>query len=324
MTDISIKSEPLTYRRDLQSVSYFRDLWLSENDGHGGGIEARKRLDRHGAEMRVLYAERDKRALAAIRAGEFGYEQRVEPNRTDGYGGYLAPPLWLEELFTTALRPSRVLAGLTPRFDLPLGVSSVNLPIIVSGTTEATTADTAAVPGTDFTDSAGTSTVVTISGQADVPLQMLEQSPAGASLDVALLTDLSASYDTSLEGQLLYGTGSSFSELVGVTTTAGTSLTYTDASPTGSKLWPYLAQAAAQLGDARRRSAPTCAGVADAQRALVRHQRFGGHVRTAVRIVPILPRQRRGDAGPDRRHHGAAGVPRRGDLGDVGYRRESG
>ncbi len=252
MTDISIK-EPLTYRRDNQTHSYFRDLWLSENDGHGGGDAARKRLDRHGAEMRAIHAERDKRALSAIRAGEFQYEQRVEPNRTDGYGGYLTVPEWLEQMFVTALRPSRVLAGLTPRFDLPLGVSSVNLPIIGTGTATGPVSDTAAVPEQDISDSAGTSTVVSISGQADVPLQLLEQSPAGASLDVALLTDLSAAYDASLETQLLYGGGTTQNQLAGITTLSGiTSVTYTDADPTGSKLWGYLAQAAGQLGDLRK------------------------------------------------------------------------
>jgi hypothetical protein len=239
---IRVKSEPLTYRRDAR-VSYFKDLLISTPDGN-------ERLARHRQEMDVIGKERDDRAWRALRAGEF--ETRVEPDRTDGTGGYFSPPLWLNQLFTTAKRPGRVLAGLIPgTFPLPAGVSQINLPILTTGTINQSTPDLAGVPDQDIVDAAGSSAVATFSGEANVALQLLEQSPAGAMLDWAIFMDLAQAYDFSLETQLLYGLGSAAQQLSGVVPAAGVAVTYTDASPTGPKMWPYLAQAAAQLGDAR-------------------------------------------------------------------------
>lgn len=243
----TIRSEPLTYDR-WSPHSYFRDLIV--RDTNRGALE---RLDRHAVEMRTIRKEQDDRAWRSMRAGDFEY--RVEPNRTDGEGGYLAPPAWLINLFATAKRPGRVLASLIPNsFALPGGISSVNLPILTSGTTAAPVADTAGVPDQDITDTAGSSTVVTIAGQADVPIQMLEQSPAGASLDWVIFTDLTDSSDSDLETQLLAGAGSTFNQITGVANVSGiTSVTYTDASPSGGEMYPVLGKTAAQLADARQR-----------------------------------------------------------------------
>jgi hypothetical protein len=112
-------SEPMTYRRDngrgMNGVSYFRDLACSMVDGASFSSTTKsqsiERLDRHRAEMevevpkRIAAAEeraRRKVALAESRGAtdEPMYdpfhrgavynpvEKRVEPNRTDGYGGF--------------------------------------------------------------------------------------------------------------------------------------------------------------------------------------------------------------------------------------------
>lgn len=241
-TSVTVKSEPLTYHRWARH-SYYRDLLLTDRMPGAAG-----RLERHAQEMRVIDAERNELIWRSLRSGNF--ETRVEPNRTDGQGGYFSPPIWLNELFATAKRPGRILAGLMPRFELPPGVSQINLPIIGTGTTTGAMADNEGVPGQDITDSAGSSTVVTLAGQADVALQALEQSPAGAMLDWALLMDMAEDYDRDLETQLLIGTGSANNQLLGIQT-ADTTITYTDASPTGSRMFPYFGQAAGQLGDSR-------------------------------------------------------------------------
>jgi len=241
-TAVTVTSEPLTYHRHARH-SYYRDLLLTDRVTGAG-----ERLARHAQEMRVIDAERADRAWRSLRAGDFEY--RVEPNRTDGQGGYFSPPIWLNQLFATAKRPGRVLAGLMPRFELPPGVSQINLPIIGTGTNTAPVADIEGVPAQDITDSAGSSIVVTLAGQADVALQALEQSPAGAHLDWALLMDMAEDYDRDVETQLLIGTGSTNNQLLGIQA-ADTSITYTDASPTGARMWPYFGQAAAQLGDSR-------------------------------------------------------------------------
>jgi HK97 family phage major capsid protein len=92
--------------------------------------------------------------------------------------------------------------------------------------------------------------VQTLSGQADVALQMLEQSPQGASLDWALLKDLAESYDQQLETSLLVGQGSD--QVTGVVTAATNSVTYTSGSPTATAMWPYFGKMAASIGDNRK------------------------------------------------------------------------
>ncbi len=233
--------------------SYYRDFLLKES-GHAS-IEALTRLERHAEQIDRVNRGRNERAWRQKAAAT---EYRVTPDRTDGYGGYFSPPAWLNHLFATANRPGRVLAGLMPCFDLPVGVSSVNLPIIDTGNVTQGATDDTAIASQDITDSSTSSNVAPLSGQTDVALQTLEQSPPGAHFDWAMFMDLSEAYDDDLEAQLLYGAGVGLSELVGVTNVPGiVSKTYTDASPTGSELWPYLAQTAAQVGDGRYRP-PEC------------------------------------------------------------------
>jgi hypothetical protein len=255
MTSVQVRSEPLTYRQDVDH-SYFRDLLFPERTA---GAEDRQ--CRHAQEMEAVWRDRDKDTRRRLDAS--GVEYRVEPNRTSNF----APPLWLVDLFSTAKRPGRVLADLIPnRFELPAGCSSVNLPVLTTGTTVQADVDGSSVPSSDIVDALGSSVVTTLVGSADVPLQMLEQSPPSASIDWAMLTDLSEACDSQLEQQLLYGGGSAATQLVGITTLSGAiSVTYTDASPTGSAMWPYLGKASAQLADARRHP-PEC--------ILMRHARW--------------------------------------------------
>ena len=240
---VTVRSEPFTYHRHSRT-SFFRDMLLETRDPAAGD-----RLRRHRQEMDVVSREREERAWRALRSGDFEY--RVEPNRTDGQGGYFSPPLWLNELFATAPRPGRVLADLIRgHFDLPVGVSTINLPVILSGTAAQPVADTQAVPDQDVTDSPGSSAVVTISGQADSALQLLEQSPAGAHLDWAFFQDLTSSYDADLEAQLLVGLGANYNQLLGVTN-ADTAVAYTSGSPTGAGMYPVFGKAAGTLADSR-------------------------------------------------------------------------
>ena len=230
--------------------SYYRDLHFRDQGGAQG------RLDRHAKQMRHVTKERQERALRLQRSGAF--EFRVEPNRTDGQGGYFSPPAWPNQLFATANRPGRVLADLMPSFPLPAGVSSVSLPIIGAGSTVATAPDNAPAPSQDITDSPGSSSVTPLSGFVDVSLQLLEQSPAGAHLDWAIFMDLSEATDADLEAQLISGTGTG-AQLLGITNVvSGTNaVTFTNASPTGALMYPFLGQVFAQISNNRLRH-PQC------------------------------------------------------------------
>lgn len=245
---VRVRSEPLTYHRQGRD-SYYRDFILTGLGRHSQAPGAEDRLRRHGMEMDVLAKERNEQAWRSFRSGAFEY--RVEPNTTQGQGGYFDPPAWLNELFATARRPGRVLSGLAPHFPLPGGVQSINLPLLSTGTQVTNSQEISAVPDQDITDALGSSDVVTFSGDADVALQLLEQSPQGAHLDWALFTDMAESYDYSLETQLLYGLGTFAQQLPGVVPNASVSVAYNDSSPTGAEMWTALAQAGAQLGDSR-------------------------------------------------------------------------
>lgn len=226
---IEVKSEPLTYR-EFGFQSYFRDLAMAELRDDAS---AKERLNRHAVEM----------------------ETRVNPNRVQGQGGYFAPPAWLIEKFASQRRATRVLADLVPTFPLPLGVQSINLPRFTTGGIEQTVNDDEADPSQDDVDASAQSPVTTISGMGDVALQLLEQSPRTAAFDWVTFKDLGEAYDAQLEEQLIYGIGSTVQpneQFYGVTNIPNSvGVTYTDASPTLSEMYPFLGQMASRIGNNR-------------------------------------------------------------------------
>lgn len=234
--------EPLAYQ--LGGPSYFRDLHLAER----GNLEARERLSRHGKQMDELSRRQVSRSLQGAE-----YEYRVNPNLEVGHGGEFAPPLWLISQFATARRPGQVLQRLIPTFDLPKGVSSVNMPRILVGNTVDVDIPGSPVDSTAVTTEAVKSPAVVFSGNSDWSLQALEQSPTGAHLDWAMFKDMSESADFNIERQLIIGTGTN-SEFYGLLELPGTNkVEYVSGSPTGSKMLPEIGKALAQVGVKRRR-----------------------------------------------------------------------
>lgn len=255
LNDARVTSEPLTYTRS-STHSYFQDLARFKDRQD---TEARVRLERHATEIRSVVADREQRAWATGR--ERGFEFRITPNRTDGTGGFGSPPLWIMDAIASVPRAPRALANLIPTFPLPTRVGEVNVPRLTTGTLVGTVLDGGTAVTRDITDAAVTSPVVTIAGQSDMALQLLEQSPAGGYLDHVIFRDLRESYDYQLERQLLSGTGTGAQILgvLNVPTGAGlaSAVTYTDGTPTAAELVPFVGQAVAQLGNSRLRP-PEC------------------------------------------------------------------
>ena len=196
-----VASEPLTYRRDSvdargNGVSYLRDLYMRHQDP-----AALERLTRHAVEMDDYRKRAAERATRAFERGaeEHGFEYRVNPNPTQGTGGYFTPPAWLVELAATYPRPRRVLAKLVNNFPLPRGASSVNIPVMLTGNTAGNQVPGTANDSSDVTDSSTSCTAVTISSMADVAIQFLEMGPVSGALDHAWFKDLSEAYDFNLE-----------------------------------------------------------------------------------------------------------------------------
>lgn len=251
VTRASVLREPLTYEPD-STTSWFKDQWSSRM----GDQKAAERLERHGREMEVEQRAREAKARSETRSRGDAYEFRVNPDRPAGFGGSLSPPAWLISKYSLAPRPARILADLVIRYPLPSGAQSVNVPRVVTGDVAQPVNDLVANPNADLTDAVASSGVVTITGHADVSIQALEQSPAGAHLDDVLFADLTAAADAELERQLIAGTGVN-GQLLGVQNVTGiNSISYTGSfSATG--LYPKLGEAFGAVSD-NRRVAPEC------------------------------------------------------------------
>lgn len=267
---VEVVSEPQTYAREA-GHSYFLDLarvQLNRGDGDGGVSAAHERLQRHGAEIdadmpkreraRRAAAERDRDSLdrdLKLRGRGTVFEKRVNPNRTDGQGGYFVPPLWLVDDYIDLPRFGRTFANTVRNMTLPGGTDSVNVPKVATGTaTGVQTADAAAVTSQDLTDTSVSAPVRTIAGQQDVAIQLLDQSPVA--FDEVVFADLIADYNQKLDTQCWSGSGSS-GQLLGVLNVSGiNSVTYTDATPTLPELYAPLMQALS-LSAKNRKMMPT-------------------------------------------------------------------
>jgi HK97 family phage major capsid protein len=261
-----VLSEPTMYGRGTRQ-SYFLDLARYQIRGDS---EAHDRLQRHAQELDVLLPAREaRRAARAERQLEslnrddagrylgrdafFGHaETRVNPNRTDGQGGYFVPPIWLIDEYIAALRNGRPFMNLVRNMELPGGTDSINVPKVATGTTTATQLDAGTVSSTDLTDNFVTAPVRTIAGQQDIAMQLLDQSPVA--FDEIVFSDLLDDYAQKVDQQGFIGTGAS-GQLKGLDNVSGVNaITYTDASPTLPELYPILAQAISQLAKNRKRA----------------------------------------------------------------------
>jgi HK97 family phage major capsid protein len=263
-----IVSEPRTYDPAARH-SYFLDLaraQMNQGDGDGGVEAARARLARHTKELEVELPAREARrdefahegterelrkAGYNQRARENAFEKRVNPNRTDGQGGFFVPPLWLVDDYIDLPRFGRTTANLCNTMGLPTGTDSINLPKVATGTTAAVQiADAGAVSSTDLTDTSVSAPVRTIAGQQDIAIQLLDQSPI--SFDEVVFADLIADYNMKLDTQVASGSGAA-GQVTGILNTAGiNAVTYTDATPTLPELWVPLLQAASQIAKNRK------------------------------------------------------------------------
>ncbi len=279
-------TEPRTYREDnAHQQSYFRDLaWTNPTIAgalNGDGAQAMDRLQRHAVDVGEWLprrqAERARRAAEDVEKAErrfrgsvrgaqmrgldhSPFEVRVNPNRTDGQGGYMVPPLWLVEGYIKGLRAGRVAAGLCTNMDLPEGTDSINIPKLNTLTQVAPQqADNGPVASVDYTDTAVTANVKTLAGQEDVAIQLIEQSP-GQIVDRVIMEDLLADYNRLVDRMVIYGTGQNAASLnagqvLGLypaTNWSGTNtVTYTQASPTGSDFVSVLGAMASQVATNR-------------------------------------------------------------------------
>jgi HK97 family phage major capsid protein len=258
-----VTSEPMTYGRSSGS-SYFHDLARAQFRADHNAAE---RLQRHAAELRVELPARERRREERARAQmdeiataehwrdeqrAAAFETRVNPNRTDGTGGYFVPPLWLIDEYIALPRFGRPIADSVRNLELPGGTDSINLPKVATGSsTAAQTADGAAVSSTDITDTSVSAAVYTVAGQQDASMQLLDQSPSPG-FDSIIFGDLQADLALRQDVYVIDGTGSNGQPTGILQVSSPNAITYTDASPTLPEMWIPWIQSVSQIATNRK------------------------------------------------------------------------
>ena len=243
-----VLSEPLVYQRHGEH-SWARDLAFGSDESHEQYRDARERLERHGRQIDALPRETRTNPDAEM-------EMRLNPNTETGHGGEFAPPAWINKYFATARRADqvvqRLVADLGQEFDMPQGVSSINLPRLTQGTlvndqtpggpTDEVEVETAAVKAQSQM----------YTGMSDWSIQTLEQSPSTASLDFVVFKDMSESLDAELELDFITGRGEAQWEALGMLNTTGIGL-INYATLEAKTIFETIGKANAKVGIERKR-----------------------------------------------------------------------
>jgi HK97 family phage major capsid protein len=229
----SVTSEPSIYGERNQrghivkadsDVSWVRDMFTVATNGPGNAA-AQERLNRNNREIEA-------RALTTVA----------------GAGGEFAPPAWLVSEFVHLARAARPTADRVMNQPLPMGISSVNIPKLATGTAVAQQAtQNTAVQSTDATTSSITANIVTIAGQQVVSQQLIDQS--GVSIDDILIQDLAFDYAAKVDLFVLNNNATNAKGLL--QQTGVTALTYTSGTPTTKLLYGQIAAAIAGVQAAR-------------------------------------------------------------------------
>ena len=200
---VEVKSEARTYEKHSPN-NFLADAFAAQ---FNGDFEARERLARHMNEERV--ERRD--VTSANFAG-------------------LVVPQFLTDLAAPLARAGRPVADAARKHPLPASGLTISISKITTGTSTAAQSEGAAVSETNMDDTKLDISIGTIAGQQTVSRQALER---GTGVDMIVMNDLIASYHTTLDSAVV-------AELL---SSAGQSVTYTDASPSVAELYPKLMDA---------------------------------------------------------------------------------
>ncbi len=210
-----IVSEPRTYTPDSGN-SFVADAF---NANFKSDFAAQERLARHTRENEV-----ETRAVG-----------------TGNFTG-LVIPQYLVDLaapFARAGRPTADFA--TNKHTLPAAGMTINISRMTTGTSTAVQAnENDNVSNTNADDTLLTIDVRTIAGQQDLSKQVIER---GTGVDAFVVQDLIRSWHTTLDNQILNGTGAG-GQILGIDQEPGKNvITYTEAAPSVANLYPKLADA---------------------------------------------------------------------------------
>lgn len=248
-----VTREARTYSADNADVSFVKDAFTAK---FSNDYAASERLARHSREEEI-----ERRSVG-----------------TGNFAG-LVIPQYLVDLaapFARAGRPTADFA--TNKMALPAAGMTLNISRMTTGTSTAVqAAENDAISNTNADDTLLTVNVRTIAGQQDISKQAIER---GTGIDQFIIQDLIRGWHTTLDNQILNGTGAS-GQILGINDTPGiNTVTFTEASPTVAELYPKLADAYQKIQTSvfqnpthwimhPRRLAFLLAGVDGSQRPLV-------------------------------------------------------
>ena len=214
-----VKEEPLTYRQDNQNdVSFVKDFIDSVVSKD---VAASERIQRHQQEM-VL----------------------TRDGTTSNYAG-LVVPQYLTDLAAPLARAGRPFADQCRNLPLPDSGMTLNISRVTTGSSAAVqAAENDAVSETDIDDTLLTSNISTVASGQQLSRQAMER---GTGIDALVTGDMASAMSTTLDNQLINGSGSS-GQLLGISQVTGiNAVTYTDASPTVAEFYPKLLDAIQQI-----------------------------------------------------------------------------
>jgi HK97 family phage major capsid protein len=196
--------------------------------------------DAFNAQFRNDYAANDR---LARHTREESIERRDVG--TANFSG-LVIPQYLVDLAAPYARAGRPTADFaTNKHALPAAGMTLNISRMTTGTSaDVQASENSPVSETNADDTLLTIDVRTIAGQQDLSKQVIER---GSGVDAFVVQDLIRAWHTTLDNQILNGSGVS-GQILGLASTPGiNTVTYTDAAPTVAALYPKLADAYQQI-----------------------------------------------------------------------------
>ena len=173
-------------------------------------------------------------------------EESVERRDVDtGNFTGLVVPQYLVDLAAPLARAGRPTADFaTNKMPLPVAGMTLNISRMTTGTSTAVQeTQNTNVSETDADDTLLTVDVRTIAGQQDLSRQVIER---GTGVDSFVIADLIRSWHTTLDAQIIKGTGSN-GQIKGIRASGGNAVTFTATTPTVALLYPKLADALQQV-----------------------------------------------------------------------------
>lgn len=234
---------------------------LRETHSSGAKMPAYDEVARVGRDMRTYNPDVDRKGAlfmrdvihqhlfgdpnASTRLSRHMHEEEVERSGTGrpiqravGTGAFtgLVVPQYLTDLYAPAIAAMRPFADVCNHHDLPATGMTVNISRITTPTgVDLQASENTGVQETNADDTLLTENIQTAAGQQTISRQAIER---GTGIEEVIVDDLFRRYATALDSTLINQVTTGLSAVA-------QSITYTDASPSGTEFWPKILQGAA-------------------------------------------------------------------------------